>query len=709
MSDPTRAHGANHHLATRLILMIVAFLPIIANGIIALTAVDQLRTASREVEHTLEAVQTLKQLDDLTNISSRAERDYIAFGDPGQLTTFHSINATIPVVLQKVRDLIATSGGNPADIGKVASLIGQDFAALAALEKQPPGHAAQPAELEASVARSDQIVAAVNDLLASERRLLDGRLKVIASRNTVTFVTILIGTGGGIALVGVIFYLMRRDLRSSQQLAEVRSGALQASEQRFRGIFQKSPLGILLSEPDGRITQANPAFCRMLGRDADELVGNTIAALAHMDDRELLDDAVRRGTKPDQEIEARYVTRAGGVAWASVHLTQLGASGERPGLLLALTEDITRQKRAEAELRQAQKMDAIGQLTGGIAHDFNNLLGVIIGNVEFLMESAHDSVQAEMAKEILESALSGADLTRRLLAFARRQPLQPRLIDLNAYLPNHIAIVRRLLGESVTICADLAQDLWHTRADPSQVGDALLNLAINARDAMPDGGNILIQTANVRLDERQNAAVKPGHYVVMSVTDTGIGMAPDLQERVVEPFFTTKAPGCGSGLGLSMVFGFAKQSGGDLFIESDPGRGTTVRLYLPRALGQEAPPVHENDAVSVPGGTESILVVDDKPEMRAVARRHLISLGYRVSEAESGPAALKILRQRDGFDLLFTDVVMPEGMSGHQLANAAKQLRPQLKVLFTTGYSNPGLNTRLHMESDTILKPYRRQ
>jgi CheY-like chemotaxis protein len=315
-----------------------------------------------------------------------------------------------------------------------------------------------------------------------------------------------------------------------------------------------------------------------------------------------------------------------------------------------------------------------------------------------------------MAKEILDSALSGADLTRRLLAFARRQPLQPRLIDLNAYLPNHIAIVRRLLGESVTICADLAQDLWYTRADPSQVGDALLNLAINARDAMPDGGNILIQTANVHLDERQNAAVKPGHYVVMSVTDTGIGMAPDLQERVVEPFFTTKAPGCGSGLGLSMVFGFAKQSGGDLVIESDPGRGTTVRLYLPQALGQEAPAIDENDSVSVPRGTESILVVDDKPEMRAVARRHLMSLGYRVSEAESGPAALKILRQGDGYDLLFTDVVMPEGMTGHQLANAARQLHPRLKVLFTTGYSNSASNAPpLRTNSDTVLKPYRRQ
>ncbi len=713
MSDPTRAHGATRQLATHLVLMVVAFLPIIANGFIALTAVDQLRVAHREVENTLEVVQALQQLDSLVVSSSHDEHGYRVFADPALLAAYRAKQVAIANTLRYTRDLIAIGGGSRTYLEQISSLIEQDVAAFAALEGRAeplPRSAGRPADLNASAARGDEIMAAINGLLADQQQLLRRRLKVIASRNTVTLITILLGTGGGIAMVGIIFYLMRRDLRSSQQLAEMSSGALHASEQRFRRIFEESPLGKLLSEPDGRITQVNPAFCRMLRRHADELVGNSLAALAHVDDRELLEDAVRRGTKPDQQIEIRFVTRTGGVAWAGVHLTHLGgASGERPGLLLGLTEDITRQKRAEAELRQAQKMDAIGQLTGGIAHDFNNLLGVIIGNVEFLMEAAHDSVQTEMAKEILDSALSGADLTRRLLAFARRQPLQPRLIDLNAYLPNHIAIVRRLLGESVTICTDLTQDLWHTRADPSQIGDALLNLAINARDAMPDGGNILIRTANVRLHAGQDAAVKPGDYVALSVTDTGIGMAPELQERVVEPFFTTKAPGSGSGLGLSMVFGFAKQSGGDLVIESDPGRGTTVRLYLPRALGQEIPTADENVAVSLPRGTESILVVDDKPEMRAVACRHLISLGYRVSEAESGPAALKLLRQRDEFDLLFTDIVMPEGMTGHQLASAAKRLHPRLKVLFTTGFSHSNPHKQAPTDNGTILKPYRRQ
>lgn len=232
-------------------------------------------------------------------------------------------------------------------------------------------------------------------------------------------------------------------------------------------------------------------------------------------------------------------------------------------------------------------MEAIGQLTGGIAHDFDNLLGVIIGNVEYLIDALRDIPQhAKLAEEILESALSGADLTRRLLAFARRQTLRPRRIDLNACLPNHVMIIRRLLGETVQLAVTLAKNLWPTRADPSEVGDALLNLAINARDAMPHGGRIQIRTANAHLEtDEQDLEVAQGDYVVLSVTDTGTGMPPEVLERAVKPFFTTKGPGAGSGLGLSMIFGFAKQSGAHLGIESEPGHGTTVRLYLPRALG----------------------------------------------------------------------------------------------------------------------------
>jgi CheY-like chemotaxis protein len=366
----------------------------------------------------------------------------------------------------------------------------------------------------------------------------------------------------------------------------------------------------------------------------------------------------------------------------------------------------------EAELRQAQKMEAIGQLTGGIAHDFNNLLGIIIGNVEFLNDTMQDDEQAVMAKEILDSALSGADLTRRLLAFARRQTLQVRRIDLNAYLPNHITILRRLVGESIAIDATLADDLWPIRADPSQVGDALLNLAINARDAMPHGGTLTVATANIHLEQGElDGEVTAGDFVVLSVTDTGTGMPLEVLERVVEPFFTTKGPGAGSGLGLSMIFGFARQSGGHLRIASKLGHGTTVRLYQPRADAMEPCQADEVTHASLPQGNESILLVDDNAEMRTVARRHLVSLGYRVSEAGGGQAALEILLAGNIFDLLLTDVVMPNGMTGHQLAAAARHLRPGMKVLFTTGYSRsePSDNLPGPATGAVLRKPYRKQ
>jgi nitrogen-specific signal transduction histidine kinase len=382
-------------------------------------------------------------------------------------------------------------------------------------------------------------------------------------------------------------------------------------------------------------------------------------------------------------------------------------------LLLCLVEDITRQKQVEGELRQAQKMEAIGQLTGGIAHDFNNLLGVIIGNVEFLIDELQDqSDHTELAKEILNSALSGADLTRRLLAVARRQSLQPRRIDLNTYLPHHITTLQRLFGESIQITTALANDLWSTRADPSQIGDALLNLAINARDAMPHGGNLCIATSNQHLEaDEPDAEIVPGDYVVLAVTDTGIGMRPELLERIMEPFFTTKGPGAGSGLGLSMIYGFAKQSGGHLTIESEPGRGTTVRLYLPRV--QSPDPEHNGEPADLPLSlrNEAILLVDDNHDMRAVTRRHLTSLGYRVSEAASGLEALAILQgANDDFDLLFTDIVMPDGMTGYQLAKAAQELRPDLKVLFTTGYvlSMAGDEQAAPHPGPMLRKPYRK-
>jgi PAS domain S-box-containing protein len=684
---------------------------IVGNGIAALIALAQVREATTRTGYTLQAIVTVKQVEDLVEDSSLDLRSYRMFGDPQELTSYRQARAELPEALQRLRGLMAEDASRSARLDQLTSLISEDTAALAASEALNDRNArtgGPPADVATSIQRTRAIEAAVGDLLADEERVLGRHLQAIGSYNTVRFVSAVLVATGSIALIGIFFALTRRDLRRSERLAAMHWGALRESEQRFHRIFDESPLGILLAYGDGEnIVQVNPAFCRMLGFDMTQVVGRALADLAHVNDRAVLIDAIRRGTDPDRDVEVRFITRTQAIAWGSVRLTRLSASSGRPGMLLALTEDVTSGKRVEAELRQAQKMEAIGQLTGGIAHDFNNLLGVIIGNVEFLIDTLRDKDEAELAKEILNSALSGADLTRRLLAFARRQALQPQQIDLNAYLPNHIAIVRRLLGESITITTTLGADLWPTRADPSQVGDALLNLAINARDAMPHGGTISIATANASVAAGEAAeGIILGDYVVLSVSDTGTGMAPEVLDRAIEPFFTTKPPGAGSGLGLSMIFGFAKQSGGHLRIDSELGHGTMVRLYLPRAHGVEPVTTDTVADAPLPQGNEQILLVDDNTEMRSVARRHLVSLGYRVGEADSGPAALQILQADRAFDLLFTDVVMPDGMTGHQLAAAAQRLRPGLKVLFTTGYfrAEPVSNTVGAM----IRKPYRR-
>jgi two-component system, chemotaxis family, CheB/CheR fusion protein len=379
-----------------------------------------------------------------------------------------------------------------------------------------------------------------------------------------------------------------------------------------------------------------------------------------------------------------------------------------------LTSQITQREHAEDMLRQSQKLEAVGKLTGGIAHDFNNLLGVIIANIEALLDRLQGD-SAGLANEILNSALSGAELTRRLLAFARMQPLQPQVIELNALLSSHVTLLRRTLGDSIHVTARLAADLWPIHADPSQVGDALLNLALNARDAMPNGGDLTIETANMHMAASQATRLTEmtkGDYVVLAVTDTGTGMSPEVVERATEPFFTTKPTASGSGLGLSMIYGFAVQSGGYLKIDSKVGVGSTVRLYLPRTVGDAVAIDAAVEAEAAdPGGNEAILLVDDNAKLRAATRRHLIALGYKVDVADSGPAALSIFRSGKAFDLLFTDVVMPDGMSGYNLAEAAQQLQPGLKTLFATGFVDQTM-TCADVANGTqrlLYKPFRRR
>ena len=369
---------------------------------------------------------------------------------------------------------------------------------------------------------------------------------------------------------------------------------------------------------------------------------------------------------------------------------------ETPAVFVAIIQDFTEIERREAKLRQSQKMEAIGQLTGGIAHDFNNLLTVIIGNNELLADRlGDDELSNSLLNDASAAAESGAKLTGQLLAFARQQTLDPKSIDLNGLVQEISEVLTRTLGETVRLETKLASDLGKAFVDPAQLHNALLNLAINARDAMPDGGDLTIETGSVVLDAdmaSQRAEVDPGNYVRLSITDTGVGMSAEVRDRVLEPFFTTKEQGKGTGLGLSMVHGFAKQSGGHLEIYSEEGFGTTVSLYLPDARETVEDGAKDDKSASPSkGGGETVLVVEDDPRVRKITVKRLEHLGYDVIEAEAGPQALERLANSADIDVVFTDMVMPGGMTGGELLKEVHQKYPDIKRLITSGYAEDGV------------------
>jgi PAS domain S-box-containing protein len=370
----------------------------------------------------------------------------------------------------------------------------------------------------------------------------------------------------------------------------------------------------------------------------------------------------------------------------------------------------------EEALRQAQKMEAIGQLTGGVAHDFNNLLQIIVGNLEMLQQHlpAEFGRLRRAATQAMNGAQRAASLTQRLLAFSRRQPLDPKSVDVNVLVRGMSELLHRTLSEAIAVETVLGAGLWRVEADPTELEAAILNLAVNARDAMPEGGRLTIETANTYIDEAYAALhveVTPGQYVVICISDTGSGMDSETMAQAFDPFFTTKPVGKGTGLGLSQVYGFVKQSGGHVKIYSEIGQGTTIKTYLPRLLGSAAA-AEETDQLLVPEGTtdETILVVEDDDDVRTYAVETLRELGYRVIEAHDGPSALRLLERQPRVDLLFTDVVLPDGMTGAALAREIAQLRPGTKVLFTTGYARNAIihHGRLDKGVQLITKPFTR-
>jgi PAS domain S-box-containing protein len=527
-------------------------------------------------------------------------------------------------------------------------------------------------------------------------------------------------TGGVVAVLDT-----DKEKRAEQELrrstGELEAAVGERTRERDR-IWRNSRDLLLVAGRDGTIRAANPAWGATLGYHEEELVGQRFDRFILPEDVGPSHEAMGRATREDlPTFENRYRHKDGSVRWLSWTAALEGDS------VYGIARDITADKAREAELaeaqeqlRQAQKMEAVGQLTGGIAHDFNNLLQVVIGNLEIL----HRGLPADAARlrRSADNAMSGARraavLTARLLAFSRRQPLAPRPVDANGLVAGMSELLGRTLGETVRIETALADGLWRAEADPNQLESAILNLAVNARDAMPDGGTLAIETANARLDSAhaaRNADAKPGPYVMIAVSDTGSGMDKETMDRVFEPFFTTKEVGKGTGLGLSQVYGFVQQSGGHVRIRSKPGEGTTVRMYLPRSPdGAAAEGAEEGgEAAAAPEGSraEAVLVVEDSAEVRAYSAEVLRELGYRVLEAADGPSALDLLGRPAGarVDLLFADVILPGGMTGTALAERARALRPGLKVLFTTGYARSAADAasgRPDPGTELIAKPF---
>jgi PAS domain S-box-containing protein len=460
---------------------------------------------------------------------------------------------------------------------------------------------------------------------------------------------------------------------------------------------------------DGRFHDINRALAGALGRPREALIGTRYLDFVHPEDRAraIAEIARLQRGEPRVRFEIRYRSRDGSWRWTSWRITAV----HEEGLLYGIGRDTTERRETEEALRQAQKMEAVGQLTGGIAHDFNNLLTVILGNIELLRPRLESQPRiARMIASMQHAASRGERLTSQLLAFSRRQKLRPETLDVNALIRGFAPLLHRAVGEAVAVEAQLAAQPLLSTIDSAQLEAALLNLAVNARDAMPGGGVLAILTEELAPDDALALPeIKPGPYVHIAVRDTGSGMSEEVIERVFEPFFTTKEVGKGSGLGLSQVYGFVKQSGGHVAVESAPGEGTTIHLYLPPARAED--PVIAGGGARRAGpasGTGSILVVEDDTDVLCIAVDMLSDLGYDVLTAAQPIEALDMLRTDVPVDLLFSDVVMPQ-MSGQLLAREARALRPGLKILLTSGYSRRKLAAENVLDEGlpVIGKPYR--
>jgi PAS domain S-box-containing protein len=691
-------------------------------AVLAFADLVNLRNSRQWVQHSHAVIETTQALfADVLDVESGV-RGYMATNDARVLDHFDLAKADARQQMTALSALVADNRAQAARAERLISAARQRISIAdlrVNLLRQGRADQARAVAPFAGKAAMDDARAAMADLMDAERRLLDRRGANAERDQWASFIvavslSALATVGLALTIISMVFANRRLAFEVRERLAAEQ--AQRESEARYLAVFANTADYVYVIDVAGDdrflISDVNPALERAIGATSAQLAGADLGPISLVRDGAPLLGHLRRVVSAGEPVLNRHPVRlpSGERIWESVLVPVRNAAGQ-VDRIVGSSRDVTEREEAEDRLRRAQRMEAVGHLTGGVAHDFNNLLQVIRGNLELI---APDIEGHELAAQRLRSALRGADragqLTRQLLAFARRQPLAPRVINLGRLVTDMAEMLRRTLGEGVEVETVIAGGLWNTLADPAQVESAILNLAINARDAMGPGGRLTIEITNAVLDDTyalRDREIEAGQYVLLAVSDTGHGMSRETAARVFEPFFTTKGEDKGTGLGLSMVYGFVKQSRGHIQIYSEVGQGTTVKIYLPRSH-QVEPEVEAPAHGPLRGRSEVILVVEDDELVRASAVGILRDLGYTCLHANDGASALQLIRDGAKIDMLFTDVVMPGPVKSRDLAAEAQRLRPGLPVLFTSGYTDNAIvhHGRLDPGVQLISKPY---
>ncbi|GJE74941.1 CHASE3 domain-containing protein [Methylorubrum suomiense] len=706
------------YLVARANLLVFGVLVVILAlvGIVTWERLNASRDAREWSQHSYRVLAMTKDLAIALRDAERGQRGYLLTGREEYLRPYDAARDRIVVVQGELQKLTADNPAQQQRLRALAPLVLHKLEELAQTvqARRDSGLEAALRIVNTDAGRKDMREAEVvlATILADEQRLLDDRLAQNDAR--AMWVRWLVIGGSAIAVLTLLWaarllnQAWSRSYRSEEQQRDL---AL-----RLRTTLDSLSQGVAVFGPDRKLKNWNECFQVLLDLPKAMLRPGTAysAFVEHTAEPGCpaleTEDQLRHGSRNPGEAVTYERDRADG------HHLEIRRTPMPDGGFVLTISDMTKRAQAEGVLREAQKMQAIGQLTGGIAHDFNNLLQVILGNLEFVRAKLDgDAKLQQRVERAAWAAQRGATLTGQLLAFARKQPLAPAAIDLAATMPDLIPLLRRTLGEHIEVRYVETAGLWPAMADAAQLESAVLNLALNARDAMPGGGRLTIELGNTVLDQeyaRHHAEVVPGDYAMVAVSDTGHGMTPEVVARVFEPFFTTKPDGKGTGLGLAMVFGFVKQSDGHVKIYSEPGEGTTVKLYLPRAAGVAAAALRSSAPVELPRGSATVLVVEDEAAVREIACAILSDLGYRVLEAADGEEALRVFGANTAsVDLLLTDVVLPGKVRGRELAERIRALRPEVRVVFMSGYTENSIvhHGRLDDGVHLVGKPFKRE